>query len=359
MKRVFENFKSYFGLNNAIHIFDELSFDELSYLAAYPDVAIAVKSGTLRSGCEHYKTVGYTEGRIAGSSARPTPINFPFQKRQVVTRRDKLLANLDLEILQGLEIGALASPLVRPNEGNIIFVDHVDTEQLINKYAKDPTVSKANIVKIDAVWGAQSLQTCIGDGKKVDYVLASHVIEHVPDLVTWLSEIRSILRSSGTLRLAIPDKRYTFDIIRNESDMQDVLDAYLRRVRAPLPRMILEHYGLVRAVDCATVWRGKAKKISQLPAYHSWAEALDHAKRALEDNSYHDCHCWVFTPRSFAKLCVEMALLDLLDFACDYHIDTAPNNLEFFVSMSPSDDKKRILDSWSKMEKSTGNGKNG
>jgi predicted SAM-dependent methyltransferase len=35
-------------------------------------------------------------------------------------------------------------------------------------------------------------------------VIASHVIEHTPDLVTWLAEIRAILQPNGTLRLAIP-----------------------------------------------------------------------------------------------------------------------------------------------------------
>ena len=145
----------------------------------------------------------------------------------IPSRRDKILANLDLKALKGLEIGALASPLVKPEEGNIFFVDHVDTETLLKKYGPDPSVNKADIMHVDAVWGAQTLQDCIGAGRKVDYVVASHVIEHVPDLVTWLSEIHSVLRKNGSLRLAIPDRRYTFDYLRNESRIHDVLEAYL------------------------------------------------------------------------------------------------------------------------------------
>jgi hypothetical protein len=41
-------------------------FDERSYLAANPDVAEAVRAGKLRSGHEHFVTVGYYEGRGTG-----------------------------------------------------------------------------------------------------------------------------------------------------------------------------------------------------------------------------------------------------------------------------------------------------
>jgi SAM-dependent methyltransferase len=326
----------------------KVAFNESGYLHAYPDVAAAVKSGAFISGEEHFDKYGHQEGRSANGKIRPVPLSLPFFDGSTPTRRDKVLANLNVAVLSGLEIGALASPLVTSDEGNIFYVDHVDTETLIRKYGSDGSVDKSKIVNVDAVWGEQSLQHCISVTKKVDYVVASHVIEHVPDLVTWLSEIHSILRKGGSLRLAIPDRRYTFDFIRRESCLHDVLDAFIRRARAPLPRMILEHFGNARVVDCNDAWAGKIKA-SELKPYHSWNEATNHAKDALDNGIYHDSHCWIFTPLSFADLCGEMAKLDLLNFECDYCIETPRNELEFYVSMSPSEDKIEIIASWARM----------
>jgi hypothetical protein len=262
-----------------------------------------------------------------------------------------MLANLNLKKLEGIEIGALASPLVAPGESKIFYVDHADTASLQKKYTGQPTVDVSKIVSVDGVWGSNTLQDCIGNGKKVDYVVASHVAEHVPDLVTWFYEIRSILRTSGTLRLALPDRRYTFDYLRFESRLHDVVDAYLRRARAPLPRLILEHFILYRDVDCAAAWNGTLD-IASLRPFGLSQVAVDAARDALANGTYYDTHCWVFTPVSLAELFTELAELDLLSFACTYHCETARNEIEFFVHLSPSNDKTVIINSWKAMKNS-------
>jgi hypothetical protein len=69
----------------------------------------------------------------------------------------------------------------------------------------------------------------------------------------------------------------------------------------------------------------------------------------LATGQYHDVHCWVVTPLSFAALCLELAELDLLDFAYEYHIDTARHEAEFYVSMVVSDDRAQKIASWNRM----------
>lgn len=56
-------------------------------------------------------------------------------------RRDKLLAKLDLATISGVEIGPLYGPVVAKADGKIIYVDHVDTKTLREKYASDPAVN--------------------------------------------------------------------------------------------------------------------------------------------------------------------------------------------------------------------------
>ena len=301
--------------------------------------------------------VGAPKPRSAGEKPAPgQPERRRALKRLVrglagPSRRDRILANLDLKALQGVEIGALASPLVRPEQGDILYVDFADTATLREKYKDDPTVAIADIVNVDALWGSQTLQQCIGADRKVDYVVASHVIEHVPDLIAWLAEIRAILKPAGALRLAIPDRRYTFDFLRPESRLHDVLDAYLSRARAPLPRAILEVNNLARAVDCGDAWDG-ALDIDNLRRLGNPKVGIEQARDALANGTYYDTHCWVFTPLSFAELCAEMAQSDLLDLACDFYVETPRNQLEFYVGMVPGADKAAVIASWRTMRAS-------
>jgi SAM-dependent methyltransferase len=276
---------------------------------------------------------------------RQPPMKLPFKEGIVPTRRDKILANLDLMSLNGIEIGALATPLVCPQEGEIFYVDHADVDTLRKKYANDASVNKSEIVNVNAVWGMQTLEDCIGKDKKVNYVVASHVVEHVPDLITWLAEIHSVLKPNGSLRLAVPDRRYTFDYLRSESYIFDVLDAFVRKARVPLPRVILENHHLSCVIDVNRAWNGTLD-LMHLVRHNSIQNGLAVAKDVLSNGTYHDTHCWVFTPVSFVELCIAMAELDLFFYVCDYFIETPLNEFEFYVSMTPSKNKKEIVSSW-------------
>jgi len=310
---------------------DLTKFDEADYLAANPDVAAAVRSGVFASGAEHYARYGINENRVTVLQRRDPPLQLPFPSGSNPTRRDKILANLNLNDHDGLEIGALARPLVSRSEGKIFYVDYTDAETLRAKYANDPEVDTSKIVQVDAVWGEQTLQDCIGKDRKVDYVVASHVIEHVPD------------------RLAVPDRRYTFDYLRFESRLHDVLDAYLQRARAPLPRLIIEFHNLIRDVDHNAAWKGPIDPES-LPPRCAPRAGLEAAIKAISTGAYYDTHCWVFTPLSFATLFGEIAELDLLGFSCEYYFETVLNEIEFFVHLTPCDDKNKILASWTGMK---------
>ncbi len=323
-------------------------FDEHYYLAANPDVAQAVKRGIFASGAEHFEKHGARERRSARADARiaPPPLPIPGDLTGF-NRRDKLLAGLDLTALDGAEIGALAFPLVRPAEGNITYVDWTDTQTLRRNYANDPAVNVDEIVDVGAIWGSNTLLEALG-GRKIDYVINSHVVEHVPDLVTWLAEIREVLRPGGRLRMIAPDRRFTFDILRNETRLHDVLDAWIRKARAPLPRALLENLSLLREFDFRKVWEGDFDPLS-LPAINDTKRAIADARDVLENNKYIDNHCWVFTPKSMATLFAQLAEIDLLNFRLSQFFDTPYMGAEFTVHMAPCDNKDEIIASWREM----------
>ncbi|WP_434108776.1 methyltransferase domain-containing protein [Paraburkholderia caffeinilytica] len=267
------------------------------------------------------------------------------------TRKEKLLAGLVQKDSLGLEIGALCRPLLLKDDGPVIYVDHADTETLRTKYKDDPSVDVNAIVEVDAVWGSNTLQQALGT-RRVDYVVASHVVEHVPDLVAWLTELRSILKPNGEVRLVVPDKRFTFDYFREETRIASVLYCNLIRARIPQPQLLIDYCVNVAKVDCFAAWRGPLDP-HLIERHHDIDTALGVARDCLENGAYHDVHCWVFSPHSFAQLFREMAELELIDFACANFFDTDRNDMEFFVSLQPSDDKSHIVESWRLMETET------
>jgi hypothetical protein len=162
--------------------------------------------------------------------------------------------------------------------------------------------------------------------------VSSHVIEHIPDLISWFADIATILKSGGTFRLAVPDRRFTFDILRQETKISEVLNAHAQRAKSPTSQCIMDHYLNVRKVDFFAAWDGTINA-DTLEPYHTANYAIDAARRAIQIENLPDIHCWVFTPQSLVALMNELAKLGFLRFACERIFETEPYTFEFFVVM--------------------------
>ena len=215
------------------------------------------------------------------------------------TRFEKLVGGLDVSNSRGIEIGALTTPLLRPPDADIRFVDHVDSKALRDKYRNDPAVNIDSIVPVDAVWGDATLAACF-PGETFDYVIASQVIEHVPDMIGWLAEVAAVLRPNGRLILAIPDRRYTFDILRRETSLSDLIDSNLHAVRRPTPGQVFDFNANAVELDHVTAWTAMPA-IGSLRHYLTKPQALAKARESCS-GSYVDSHCSVFTARSLLEL---------------------------------------------------------
>lgn len=261
-------------------------------------------------------------------------------------RKEKLLSGIDLALSVGVEIGALCNPILTKQEANIIYVDYTNAENLRKHYAGNPSINIDNIVETDAIWGRQTLLEALT--RCVDFIIASHVIEHTPDLITWLSELYSALNASGQVRLAIPDKRFTFDLLRRETELSDVLASYVVSARIPQPHAILDYYLNATPIDHLAAWRGEIDK-NTVQRPNTFAPAMKLAREAAETGVYHDAHCWVFTPRSFATLLEQLGKLGLVSFVCERFFDTEKDSIEFFVSLRPETDVEKVVASWRHM----------
>jgi hypothetical protein len=245
-------------------------------------------------------------------------------------RNELITAGIDPSVSLGLEIGPLMTPVVSRSMGNIEYLDHTDTDGLRAKYASHRDVRTDEIVEVDHVWNGGTLAETVGAGKSYDYVLASHVIEHVPDLITWMEEIHQILVPNGLLSLAIPDKRRTFDIFRDLTKPADVVDARLRASGLPCPRQIFDHYASAMHLDDRIAWDEDAQPC-RLQHVHDESSALAAALRGWDGREYVDVHCWVFTPDSFRSLLGSLQHLGLVRFEVASSHDTVGS--EFFICL--------------------------
>lgn len=265
-------------------------------------------------------------------------------------RRQILLQGLDLGRLSGMEIGPLMSPFVAKTDGAVLYVDHADTAALREKYATDPAVDTSRIVEVDAVWGDSTLSECLG-GSKVDYVIASHVAEHVPDLVTWLQEIEAVLRPRGELRLVLPDKRFTFDCLRSEARFSDVVHAYLMRARRPSSHALLDCVLDVAANADASALLDGRQTPADIERAFTFDDALRFVRERIACDVYTDVHCWVVTARGFAELMQRLVEVGLTNFACAKFVDSA--RFEFYVMLRPEPDRQEAARSWQRMADTT------
>jgi SAM-dependent methyltransferase len=245
-------------------------------------------------------------------------------------RRAKLLSDVVPDRQLGLEIGPLASAVVAKSAANrVYYVDHCKTPELIEKYRGQ--VPAESIAEVDIVWSRGSLREAVGD-KSFDYVIASHVIEHVPDLIGWLRDISDVLVPGGILALAIPDKRYTFDVARELSTVGEVIAAHLTHQVVPSVKQVYDNYTMARAVEAASIWNGvQHRETAQY--LHPRGIAGSFVERSIA-GEYVDCHCWVFTPRSFLDVLKAITNEGYVSFGLRQFFDPEPGDNEFIVSLT-------------------------
>jgi SAM-dependent methyltransferase len=242
--------------------------------------------------------------------------------------------------MRGLEIGALATPRVGKDEGPIRYLDHATTDELKQKYATNPGMrSRLNkIVAVDyVIREGRTIADTVGGDAPFDYVVASHVIEHIPDPVGWMAEVACVLRPDGILSLIIPDKRYSFDINRALTDISDLVDANLRSLRQPSYRQAYDFYARAIAgmVDADSLWVGVADYGTTVPQNVDDPDvaALEACRRMQTSDEFVDVHCQVFTPDSFLLLFEKLARLDLIDFELASFFPTEIGSHEFTVGL--------------------------
>ena len=117
-----------------------------------------------------------------------------------MSRAARLLAPIDRSA-RIIEIGPSYSPIAPRGDGwNTTTVDHATRADLVEKYTGHPGVDVSRIEEVDFVWTGGPLSDAVPSHLHgtFDAFIASHVIEHTPDLLGFLDAAATLVSQTGS-----------------------------------------------------------------------------------------------------------------------------------------------------------------
>jgi len=121
----------------------------------------------------------------------------------------------------GIEVGALHSPLVVSKQARVSYVDRLSVTDLRKQY---PELVNSPLVEVDIIDDGELLLS-ITDASQ-NFVIANHMIEHCQNPLRTIENHLRVLKPGGILYMAVPDKRYTFDCDRPVTDLEHLVQEY-------------------------------------------------------------------------------------------------------------------------------------
>lgn len=245
-------------------------------------------------------------------------------------RNSKIFYGLDPKGF-GLEIGPSHRPIAPKIAGfNVKILDRLSDEALIQNYTGHG-VCLENIEHVDYVWSGEPFAELVGAEHVFDWIIASHVIEHTPCLITFIKNCQAVLREHGVLSLVIPDKRYCFDVYREKTSLSAVLDAFREKRKIHSPGTAAEYFLNVATKGGNPAWSRDAEGEARFA--HGLSDAKNAMKAIENDGAFLDVHSWVFTPCSFRLLIEDLYQLGYIQLRETSFFGT--EGCEFFVKLGP------------------------
>jgi len=241
-----------------------------------------------------------------------------------------------------LEIGPYVNPLFPKSDGwNIISNDVFSYDELLTKAKRDENLNQDAISRIefvDYVGEPTSIfnEMDVLDGK-VNYIISSHNLEHMPNPIEFLITTQKLLVEGGQILLALPDYRCCWDRFRPLTSCADWLQAYKEKRIKPTPQQILLQNSMHCRWDDSGVLRATmpmGTKVEDLfpletldDAYTQYLENFEKG----DDLEYIDTHCWTFIPESFKLIMSDLRYLSVINLGIVEVI--ADKQAEFFVRL--------------------------
>jgi len=248
-----------------------------------------------------------------------------------VTRNEKILAHIPRRA-KILEIGPGYSPVLTRSSGwDVYTLDHASADELRSKYA-NADVDTSRIEAVDFIWRGGPLELAVPPihHGTFDACIGSHLIEHMPDIISFFQSLRRLVTPAGVVSLVVPDKRFCFDFFQPITMTGDVLEAYrAKRDRHTSTAVFNAATNMVRAGGLVSWGQQPTGPLTFEDGNLQAANESFFAKD--ESHEYRDVHGWYFTPSSFRLIIMELGWMGHIDFAEISRAETV--NCEFFVTL--------------------------
>lgn len=252
-----------------------------------------------------------------------------------------LQQGLDRDMV-GIEIGPWFSPVVpRSDNWDTVVIDFSSTGELRERARTHSSAEiqslAGKIETVDIVWSGQSLERELLalNPQGYDYLIASHVLEHLPDLIAFLQQLEHVMKPGGILSIALPDRRICFDYFKPLSMTNDLLAAHRQRRTRHTPETIFQAEAYQSWLDGSAAWSRKAvpdvRLVSTLRAAYE-VYLADVALSEQPDPPYVDAHTWIFVPSNFSLIILELNALGIIDFRIR-RIEDSPEWSEFLIQL--------------------------
>jgi len=166
---------------------------------------------------------------LARSQSQPDETEVQPDETQVQSDRSQIASGVNLrwQIAErylsgnGIEVGALHSPLEVPANAKVRYVDRMPVAELRKQY---PELAAHELVEVDIVDDGEALSS-IADAS-VDFVISNHMIEHCQNPIGTIEQHLRVVKPGGVMYMAIPDKQYTFDRDRPVTTLEHLIRDY-------------------------------------------------------------------------------------------------------------------------------------
>lgn len=247
-----------------------------------------------------------------------------------------------------LELGPLNRCLLdRAKFKNYFFADIRSTKEIKDLYSGNRYLEKTglsvdldSIINIDFVI-KKSYQETFKNIEKFDFVIVSHVLEHIPNLLDFFLDIQNILRTDGKLIIIYPDRRFCFDHFRVDSKFSSIYDVWVKGKKDVASQVLDFYTNVVPENDAVKFWNVENDiKMNEKEEHEKNLKAY---KNSLKGNLEEDIHYWPFSDSAFIKFLYDCMTYKLFSFAIEKFIPTQQNTQEFLVVVSFKNQSKRSV----------------
>lgn len=215
---------------------------------------------------------------------------------------------------EGLEIGPGDSPF--PLAGGGTTVRYVDRWLPEDNARLFPELGNTQFNKPDFVADLNIERLSTFEDASQDFVIASHVFEHLVEPLGQIADAWRVLRPGGTLLVFLPDRRRTFDRNRQPTSLSHLVEEYERGVNE------LDDAHLIEFIDNVPEDWGDA------PPPRDQAERFErHRRRSIH------VHCW--SEAEFLEVLLHM--IEKMDTPWELIdrlvVEDVPSGIEFGIAL--------------------------